>query len=625
MEKITYTYVKEGENILMSKVDPNNLPSNLYQKTLIIIPGRNTEYPVSVYSRTSKKLEPIKYLSRERTAENLEKYTAARKKITEEEASKRVFLQPGDYHREDFLLDYTQDDLKDYLGIYSGTTLFKRDEQITIVSENENIISKISDVSFLKMANNEPSLYKIVLVVDNEVLKIQEFFKGESFYKNKLQMNYSCEEILLNMKTGLTYHFNNQNVESTKTYMQNITTSKFYYSFFNQLPDNVLDDIYEVISSYFLSQYGFKPTCTNINCEKSANKALTLKSFNFNPMCNQLYLLKPFFGSRFRTFFKRNDTSDQFKILCEILEIPNTKKVRKIFLNNPFDVLMVKYFMQAGIKDINNIYKLVDAFVEKRRQGHGFRHFVFDNNEYHGKNTDYSKSPNDVMFDVKKSVFAYITTLLSHTDEVSVVNRLVKDVSDENLLGIVSDGISMFSKLLDLSALEDEVIDKIAAEGMTKYNHDMLSNMLRHIRNPNKKIEYSAKEYEVEEVINTYHFKLAEDTDELLKASAKMGICVGSLYRETALSKQCNIVLVRDDDNNFIACIEIRDNKLIQAKLHHNNRPKEKNPYFNAQCIEWCKNHKIIFNTCADVEEGVSSSSIPEPCEDADPETNYWI
>ena len=246
---------------------------------------------------------------------------------------------------------------------------------------------------------------------------------------------------------------------------------------------------------------------------------------------------------------------------------------------------------------------------------------------FHGKATVYTgETTNDSYASYRYTFSSYLKKLLEVENETKVVNRIINDFESSDI-GIISDGISTFNKLVRMNEMKTETIKKIIDEGMTTYNRDMLSDILSDIKSTNRTIHYSVEEYEIEDSLGGYHFNLAKDTDELVSTGSKMGIFLGSLYKEHALSKEYNIVLVRDDDDNLIAWIEIHKDYLVHVKLHRNKTPRFYNPHFNKKCIEWCEKHHIDHSTCSEVDPKVSSDekNEPEPDVDMSLDSNPWF
>ena len=145
---------------------------------------------------------------------------------------------------------------------------------------------------------------------------------------------------------------------------------------------------------------------------------------------------------------------------------------------------------------------------------------------------------------------------------------------------------------------------ELSCHGSLKDIHDKVSEDYREIKYKNIELEYENNMLKLNDTINEYTFTLAKDTKELSTIGKDMQICVGS-YRERALSKSCYIVDVKDKDNKYKACIEIREDKISikQVKLFANNRistyikgnklNEENSNLYNA-IKEWINKNKLI-------------------------------
>ena len=155
--------------------------------------------------------------------------------------------------------------------------------------------------------------------------------------------------------------------------------------------------------------------------------------------------------------------------------------------------------------------------------------------------------------------------------------------------------------------LPDNVIRKIGKEGFTEYNHDLLMRMYQdthpkqHENFENQEISYTPEEKELNWDNSGYTFLLPEDTNRLLDIGSKMNICVGHLYRDKAINKQCTIVYAKKADD-YELCIELHkasNNRfiLIQTSAFSNHVPQGKLlEVFNQWCrvkgiwLDYCKN-----------------------------------
>lgn len=128
--------------------------------------------------------------------------------------------------------------------------------------------------------------------------------------------------------------------------------------------------------------------------------------------------------------------------------------------------------------------------------------------------------------------------------------------------------------------------------------HDIFDKDYRKIRQSNEKIPQNksiAKVFKDFEV-NGITYRLAKDTDELIKIGAIMDICVGG-YRNDALSKQCIIVAGYDKEDKPVTCIELRKEKqycVWQVKKRKNYLPKASE---NNALVKLFEDNKIKINT----------------------------
>ena len=127
--------------------------------------------------------------------------------------------------------------------------------------------------------------------------------------------------------------------------------------------------------------------------------------------------------------------------------------------------------------------------------------------------------------------------------------------------------------------------------------HDILAKDYKKIKEPNVKIEYDKKYFDLNDKINEFVFSLAEDTYELIDIGQEMHICVGSYGKRAANGKL--IIVKMMQGNQYVGCIELSSNgkELKQAKACFNNRLEEK----KAEALrEWVEKHKIETRYCYD-------------------------
>lgn len=94
---------------------------------------------------------------------------------------------------------------------------------------------------------------------------------------------------------------------------------------------------------------------------------------------------------------------------------------------------------------------------------------------------------------------------------------------------------------------------------------------------------------------DSIRFFLPDKSTELSTAGKELHNCVGTYVMDMAANK-LQIVLVADDNGKLVACLEIKNDTLVQAKLKF-NQPVAKDAKINAEVIDWAKNAGIYINT----------------------------
>lgn len=90
-------------------------------------------------------------------------------------------------------------------------------------------------------------------------------------------------------------------------------------------------------------------------------------------------------------------------------------------------------------------------------------------------------------------------------------------------------------------------------------------------------------------------FFLPETNKDLNYTSDLMHNCVRT-YTERIQMQECNVVYMTDDSGKLVACIEVRGNIVVQAKLKY-NRPVRESAEVNASILEWAKEAKLSIDT----------------------------
>ncbi len=104
-------------------------------------------------------------------------------------------------------------------------------------------------------------------------------------------------------------------------------------------------------------------------------------------------------------------------------------------------------------------------------------------------------------------------------------------------------------------------------------------------------------------------FYLPEHSMDLVKGGKIMHNCVGTYGRRMA-NGECNIVYMTDDKGKLTACLEVRGDRLVQAKLKY-NKSVYHDPAINDAIIDWCEKTGLTVDT-ADVNTNTDEKEVRE-------------
>ena len=138
--------------------------------------------------------------------------------------------------------------------------------------------------------------------------------------------------------------------------------------------------------------------------------------------------------------------------------------------------------------------------------------------------------------------------------------------------------------------IHNEEMDKLTKE----------KNKLYALPIPRKYLEITDNSYKVAEPITIL---------ELTEIGNKLNICVGS-YKDRVYNKEIDIGIVVDKNNNYIACLEIKEGKLVQAKLKYNRKVVTNKGVYDI-VIKWCVENNIHINTTDMIENFKGNLPIP--------------
>lgn len=125
----------------------------------------------------------------------------------------------------------------------------------------------------------------------------------------------------------------------------------------------------------------------------------------------------------------------------------------------------------------------------------------------------------------------------------------------------------------------------------SKRAHDDVAEVCDFIFKKDFDIPYSKKEEDLEGNYDAFSFVLPRTANKMRCIGREMIICVGS-YAERAARKQCTIVAVKNTDDEYVCCIELRENDAYQVK-GFNNHLLARNTELHNAVYAWMLDNKI--------------------------------
>ena len=181
--------------------------------------------------------------------------------------------------------------------------------------------------------------------------------------------------------------------------------------------------------------------------------------------------------------------------------------------------------------------------------------------------------------------------------------------SPKHVLNVASADYHTLRDVLRLHRIVSERVQVTFNPNLRDY-HDYLDHIYRTLnpRNRNFGVDYTevfesvdtSKEYE-EVSTDKYIFRSPKTANELILVGRDLNICVGS-YRKHFFVKTLDIVLVTDLENNYVGCIEINSNHVVQAKLKYNRKFSSDVDVYSAM-VDWMELMEVIPHTI-DLGEG---------------------
>lgn len=424
-------------------------------------------------------------------------------------------------------------------------------------------------------------IYPIGLYLNDgdDKIVISVMYANITFFYNKLQVSKFSKKIVINKKTRNSFFIY---INNRKKFIRNVNYSQELMALFTSdfpviyqrrllsfiktvveknLPktryvndlktkidialDNDKSDIY---------RYNYLKNHTDILCDL----VRLFKNYYVHP--NGIILLKKY-NSNFLNRISKMQKNDIQDYIVNKMKY-STKRFRRLVLEHLY--LYPVYNKASKLFSVDNSYRILNFIV--------------------GLIESKLKYPYDI--DLLMDLLSEDKQLIQMVGENKIVDAII-----DNSIYLVKDTIDMLKRIFTIN--NDFNTIKPLLRGNIREVHDSLSAYYQKIKSANIHITYSNYEKSLEDNINGFEFRLPEDTYKLIDVGNNMHMCVGSLYSDKAVEKKCTIVVVTYL-NKYVACIEVKNNSIVQAKGPFNSRLK--GDVFNS-IIEWANKHKLNINT----------------------------
>ena len=307
---------------------------------------------------------------------------------------------------------------------------------------------------------------------------------------------------------------------------------------------------------------GFRPTCPG-----NIHGLRHMIAFCHQPFDLNIHLLCDVVGASYEQLFPRNQR-DNYRPLCRFFHLEQPpKSLRKAYNDSPANLVAFVLLRQFGFRDINIIRRFF-----YREDLFGFYLLQLSYNPESRRMEDIShQQAHPYLIWLER----FCRWFLRHRTERHLAECLRPLVAGEWNYS-AADILRMFMHAnLDRNenALQPDTLRRLLRERFTRRLHDAMVRELAAIlpRNGrdwqdgiNTTIHYTESEQNYVDNIDSYRFLLPQDTDEIWRYGEAFHNCVAS-YCNDVIAKR-SLILAIKLDNKFVACIEVRQRRVVQAK-----------------------------------------------------------
>ncbi len=253
---------------------------------------------------------------------------------------------------------------------------------------------------------------------------------------------------------------------------------------------------------------------------------------------------------------------DTISGLLAVASLPDKPVFRRILTQAPFSFLALKKIYKIAQGDLNtfgNVYKCLIKFPTVGPRNKMMLEQLYQLSAKWG--TDYINA---------------FMRWWKNTDSRTCIDTL-------EMLNRLNDKIKLWQMKISPAKLHDYLTDAIYRQDHPFLPFDLNNPVCRRLAMQ----------------LGNIKFYLPENSDVLQNVGKKLHNCVGT-YADKVFEGETNIVVMTDELGKLKVCIEVKDGKLIQAKMF-GNKSVYYEPKLQSEIINWAKKAGIIFTDCPDL------------------------
>lgn len=373
------------------------------------------------------------------------------------------------------------------------------------------------------------------------------------------------------------------------------------------LPECMTKLVEKILKEFALQRFGFVPNNKPLSEEK--DRLMYLEALTEYPLDISVKPIVDLVGWRLKR--RLSPYMDNcFEIACDELGITPIKSLRREYKKDGRILLLCKQLQSLGLEDYNAWQELYGV---RRFADHDWNRWWIDSrNEVRAREYENGTST------VKSYNISFISKCVEicrkyRRNDVAIA-RFIKPIV-EKYNSEQWDTVDMLQNLRGKKLEECERY--LLNHGFSIEAHDYIMREVNRIRIVNTPPDilallngesinddceddsdyvYNELQKELEWQQEQWKISLPERPSALWQIGGEMSICVGS-YANNVRSGFCTIYTLTKGDN-LEACVEVRDQELIQFKGYHNSVLLEE---VQKLCIQWCQEKNIRYVDCKDI------------------------